>query len=80
MRQLTLVEVAEAYRLRCEERKLWREVAAHFGLSVEGLRRQIDPTYRAERNAYQKRWMRAEKRARRAIVRTAAPLSAIRRM
>jgi hypothetical protein len=54
---LTADEMAQALRARADG-LAWERIAASYGLSREGLRRQIDPAYRAQRNAYQRAHMR----------------------
>jgi hypothetical protein len=60
--KLTRPEIAEAWAMWGRDKRSWRAIAKHFGLSREGLRRQIDIDYRDKRNTYQKRWMATEAR------------------
>lgn len=57
MRKLSEFEIAEAWRFRNGDKLHWPVIARAYDLSVEGLRRQIDPNYRERRNAYSKAWM-----------------------
>lgn len=50
MEKLVLIPVQEAQALRAEG-KLWREIAAHYGVSLDYLRRRVDPEYARRRRA-----------------------------